>query len=53
VGNGRSSCKLWWVATAVRGKTRGRSERGRSKVVVLVRKVLRATAVHLASYGGG
>jgi hypothetical protein len=37
----------------VRGKSRGRSERGRSEVVVLVREVVRVTAVHLASCGGG
>jgi hypothetical protein len=53
VGNGRSSCKLWWSATAVLGKTRSRSERGGSEVVVLVREVARLTAVYLASCGGG
>jgi hypothetical protein len=34
------------------GKTRSRSERGRSEVVVLVREVLRVTAAHPASCGG-
>jgi hypothetical protein len=36
------------TVTAVRGINRGRSE-----VVVLVREVVRATAVHLANCGGG
>jgi hypothetical protein len=39
--------------TAAGGKNRSRSERGRSVVAVLVKKVLRVTAVHLASCGGG
>jgi hypothetical protein len=34
------------------GESRGRSERGRSEVVVLVREVMRVTAVHFASCGG-
>jgi hypothetical protein len=38
---------------AVRGASRNWSEHGRSKVIALVREVLRATAVHLASFGGG
>jgi hypothetical protein len=47
-GNGHSSGELWWSATAVGGIKRGRSE-----VVVLVREVLRVTAVHPASCGEG
>jgi hypothetical protein len=38
--------------TAVRGKTRSRSERGRSEVVGLAREVVRVTAVRPASCGG-
>jgi hypothetical protein len=38
--------------TTVRGKSRGRSERGRSEVVALMRGVMWVTAVHLASCGG-
>jgi hypothetical protein len=34
------------------GESRGRSERGRSEVVALVREVLRVTAVHPASCAG-
>jgi hypothetical protein len=34
------------------GESRGRSERGRSEVVGLVREVLQVTAVHPASCGG-
>jgi hypothetical protein len=52
-GNGRSSGKLWWLATAAPGKTRSRSEHGRSEVVALVREAVRVTAVHPASCGGG
>jgi hypothetical protein len=90
VGDGRSSCKLWWGlrpwaarvvagqsaavvrwlcgrkvvrvtavhlsncggATAVRGASRSRSERGGSEVVVWVREGLRVTAVYPASCGG-
>jgi hypothetical protein len=37
------------MATAVGGKSRGRSERGRSEAVALMRAVLRVTAVHPAS----
>jgi hypothetical protein len=36
-------------ATAVRGESRGRSESGRSEVVVLVREVVRVTAVRFAT----
>jgi hypothetical protein len=36
-----------------KGKTRDRSERGRSAAVVLVREMVRATAVHLANCGEG
>jgi hypothetical protein len=38
--------------TDVRGVTRGRSEQGRSELVVLVREVSRVTAVYPASCGG-
>jgi hypothetical protein len=39
--------------TAVGGKIRGRSEHGRSEVVVLVREALRVTAVHFANCDEG
>jgi hypothetical protein len=41
------------VATAVRGASRGWSECSRNEVVVLVREVLRVTAVHPTNCGGG
>jgi hypothetical protein len=40
-------------ATAVRGASSGRSERGRNEMVALVREVLRLTAVSSASCAGG
>jgi hypothetical protein len=43
-------CGRWWRWA---GKTRSRSDRGRSEEVALVREVLSVTAVHLTSCGEG
>jgi hypothetical protein len=51
----RQTVLLYWAATEPgrwAGKTRSRSERGRSEVLVLVGEVLWVTAVRPASYGG-
>jgi hypothetical protein len=58
----RTAARFWIVKVLVLrfgglcrplgGASRGRSERGRSEVVVLVREVVRVTAVHSASCGG-